>query len=389
MKKRTMNKTEKVEMMTMKKTTKKTMKETKSGLPRADEDGDEEDDKEDVREEEDYKEDVRVEEDDKEDMDASCRNSNLPIKQLPLGKYARSSERRPRREDFNLQKTEDEPINYEDFSSSKKELWERGHFKQLLTKKPAGKRVNVRGLFPLSPLRYQLEKSPTIRVKLTIKQKLKLIIEIEVLQPHPMDRESKFDDIVLDVVVCCNLLYIVRGIRSEKACFRVFGDGMFWWRRRRLDELKEEAAGSEFVYQFEFQCEFENQYQFELRYQYEFEYQFEIEFEFRYRVEFEFGCQYQLEFSIIYLARGGRCAKSRSRSIRANQRMPEGLTAETAGDIAVKVGLADKKAQVTEMLLNLYKLFLEKDALLIEINPYAEDSTGDCKIFISINLKFV
>lgn len=66
-----------------------------------------------------------------------------------------------------------------------------------------------------------------------------------------------------------------------------------------------------------------------------------------------------------------------------------GLTAETAGDIAVKVGLADKKAQVTEMLLNLYKLFLEKDALLIEINPYAEDSTGDCKIFISINLKFV
>ncbi|BES95716.1 succinyl-CoA synthetase beta [Nesidiocoris tenuis] len=63
----------------------------------------------------------------------------------------------------------------------------------------------------------------------------------------------------------------------------------------------------------------------------------------------------------------------------------QGLTAETAGDIAVKVGLADKKAQVTEMLLNLYKLFLEKDALLIEINPYAEDSTGD---YFCLDAKF-
>ncbi|KAF6206484.1 hypothetical protein GE061_017717 [Apolygus lucorum] len=63
----------------------------------------------------------------------------------------------------------------------------------------------------------------------------------------------------------------------------------------------------------------------------------------------------------------------------------QGLSAEVAGDIAVKVGLEDKKAQVTEMLLNLYKLFLEKDALLIEINPYAEDSTGD---YFSLDAKF-
>ncbi|CAB0011334.1 unnamed protein product [Nesidiocoris tenuis] len=69
------------------------MKETKRGLKRYDEDGDEEDDKEDVTEEDDDKEDVGEEDDHKEDMDASCRNSNLPIKQLPLGKYARSSER--------------------------------------------------------------------------------------------------------------------------------------------------------------------------------------------------------------------------------------------------------------------------------------------------------
>jgi len=63
----------------------------------------------------------------------------------------------------------------------------------------------------------------------------------------------------------------------------------------------------------------------------------------------------------------------------------QGLSADVAGDIAVKVGLGDKKAQVTEMLLNLYKLFLEKDALLIEINPYAEDSTGD---YFSLDAKF-
>lgn len=63
----------------------------------------------------------------------------------------------------------------------------------------------------------------------------------------------------------------------------------------------------------------------------------------------------------------------------------QGLTAEQAGEIAVKVGLGDKKAQVTEMLLNLYKLFLDKDALLIEINPYAEDSTGD---YFCLDAKF-
>lgn len=55
-----------------------------------------------------------------------------------------------------------------------------------------------------------------------------------------------------------------------------------------------------------------------------------------------------------------------------------GLTKEQAGDIATKVGLSDKKEQVSQMLLNLYDLFLKKDALLIEVNPYAEDSTGEC-----------
>uniref|UniRef100_R4WE04 Succinate--CoA ligase [ADP-forming] subunit beta, mitochondrial n=1 Tax=Riptortus pedestris TaxID=329032 RepID=R4WE04_RIPPE len=54
-----------------------------------------------------------------------------------------------------------------------------------------------------------------------------------------------------------------------------------------------------------------------------------------------------------------------------------GLSKQVAEDIAVKVGLSDKKDQTAQMLLNMYDLFIKKDALLIEINPYAEDSNGD------------
>uniref|UniRef100_T1HFZ7 Succinate--CoA ligase [ADP-forming] subunit beta, mitochondrial n=1 Tax=Rhodnius prolixus TaxID=13249 RepID=T1HFZ7_RHOPR len=61
------------------------------------------------------------------------------------------------------------------------------------------------------------------------------------------------------------------------------------------------------------------------------------------------------------------------------------LTKEQAGDIATKVGLSDKKEQVSQMLLNLYDLFLKKDALLIEVNPYAEDSTGE---YFCLDAKF-
>lgn len=37
--------------------------------------------------------------------------------------------------------------------------------------------------------------------------------------------------------------------------------------------------------------------------------------------------------------------------------------------------------------MNMYKLFVEKDALLIEINPYAEDSKDECKHLIFV-IKF-
>ncbi|XP_014284486.1 succinate--CoA ligase [ADP-forming] subunit beta, mitochondrial [Halyomorpha halys] len=62
-----------------------------------------------------------------------------------------------------------------------------------------------------------------------------------------------------------------------------------------------------------------------------------------------------------------------------------GLSKQQAEDIAVKVGLTDKKEQTAQMLLNMYDLFVKKDALLIEINPYAEDSNGD---YFSLDAKF-
>jgi succinyl-CoA synthetase beta subunit len=31
------------------------------------------------------------------------------------------------------------------------------------------------------------------------------------------------------------------------------------------------------------------------------------------------------------------------------------------------------------MLFRLYDLFVKKDALLIEVNPYAEDTDGNCE----------
>lgn len=59
----------------------------------------------------------------------------------------------------------------------------------------------------------------------------------------------------------------------------------------------------------------------------------------------------------------------------------EGLTQEQARRIAEKVGLGNVADKITHMLINMYDLFIKKDALLIEINPYAEDAfdTSKCK----------
>ena len=37
--------------------------------------------------------------------------------------------------------------------------------------------------------------------------------------------------------------------------------------------------------------------------------------------------------------------------------------------------------EVANMLISLYTLFITKDATMVEINPFAEDSHGNCKTF--------
>lgn len=58
-----------------------------------------------------------------------------------------------------------------------------------------------------------------------------------------------------------------------------------------------------------------------------------------------------------------------------------GLQVDQAKKIAAKLGLANIEDQIVKLLTNMYELFITKDALLIEINPYAEDAfdTSKCK----------
>jgi len=55
----------------------------------------------------------------------------------------------------------------------------------------------------------------------------------------------------------------------------------------------------------------------------------------------------------------------------------KGLSLEMAKGVAADIGIAPaKQDEVAQVLLNLYDLFLTKDASMVEINPFAEDSTG-------------
>lgn len=62
-----------------------------------------------------------------------------------------------------------------------------------------------------------------------------------------------------------------------------------------------------------------------------------------------------------------------------------GLTKEQTIKIAEKVGLSNVSELISKTLLDMYDLFVKKDALLIEINPYAEDAfdNSKCKRIIS------
>ncbi|EAA13239.4 succinate--CoA ligase [ADP-forming] subunit beta, mitochondrial isoform X2 [Anopheles merus] len=71
----------------------------------------------------------------------------------------------------------------------------------------------------------------------------------------------------------------------------------------------------------------------------------------------------------------------------------KGLQKEQAVQVAKKVGLNDKVEETAKMLLNMYDLFVKKDALLIEINPYAEDAAEtyfalDAKMRFDDNAEF-
>ncbi|CAH1729279.1 unnamed protein product [Chironomus riparius] len=63
----------------------------------------------------------------------------------------------------------------------------------------------------------------------------------------------------------------------------------------------------------------------------------------------------------------------------------KGLTKDQALKIARTVGLDDHLDTTAQMLLNLYDLFVKKDALLVEINPYAEDA-GETRKLLSKDL---
>ncbi|GAB1869201.1 succinate--CoA ligase (ADP-forming) [Camponotus japonicus] len=63
----------------------------------------------------------------------------------------------------------------------------------------------------------------------------------------------------------------------------------------------------------------------------------------------------------------------------------KGLTSAQADSVGEKLGLAGNNKEIASIIAcNLYELFVEKDALLVEINPFAEDICGqyyalDCK----------
>merc|ERR1712203_106925 len=65
-----------------------------------------------------------------------------------------------------------------------------------------------------------------------------------------------------------------------------------------------------------------------------------------------------------------------------------GLEIDGAKEIAKAVGIHTTKVdEVAQILLNLYDLFTSKDASMVEINPFAEDSTGEF-VCLDAKLKF-
>jgi succinyl-CoA synthetase beta subunit len=58
----------------------------------------------------------------------------------------------------------------------------------------------------------------------------------------------------------------------------------------------------------------------------------------------------------------------------------EGLSADKALSVAKQLGFGDKSNEISQMFLRVYELFCKSDALMVELNPLAEDSNGECKL---------
>merc|ERR1712073_40091 len=66
----------------------------------------------------------------------------------------------------------------------------------------------------------------------------------------------------------------------------------------------------------------------------------------------------------------------------------EGLSVEGAKKVALQLGIHESKVdEVSQILMNLYKLFVTKDASMVEINPFAEDNSGNF-VCLDAKLKF-
>merc|ERR1712203_793440 len=66
----------------------------------------------------------------------------------------------------------------------------------------------------------------------------------------------------------------------------------------------------------------------------------------------------------------------------------QGLTVEGSKNVAMKLGIHDRKVDaVAQILLNLYQLFVSTAASMVEINPFAEDNSGSF-VCLDAKLKF-
>jgi succinyl-CoA synthetase beta subunit len=70
--------------------------------------------------------------------------------------------------------------------------------------------------------------------------------------------------------------------------------------------------------------------------------------------------------------------------------MEEGLSMEQIINVVNKMGIKCNLDSTIKVLQNMYRLFIQKDALLVEINPYVEDICGCCEYPLqSFKISFV